>query len=167
MGKSTDEATQPDAPEDGAALRVKPVGVEAFKVIAALYAGAFDDPWPEPSVRELMATPGVWALIALDGDQPVGFVLARVVAREGEVLAIGVPPVHRRGGIARTLMTRALDVAKTHADAFFLEVGEDNPGALGLYLDLSFKPVGVRRGYYRRADGTRVDAKIMRYDFLP
>lgn len=154
------------AASDPNSLVLSAVGVESFRVIAALYAEAFDEPWPEPSVRELMASPGVWGLIASeeDGGRPVGFVLARVVAREAEVLAIGTPPAARRAGVARRLMQAALRLARPHADAFYLEVGRDNPAAAALYLSLGFIEVGLRRDYYRRADGTRVDAAIMRLD---
>ncbi|MCR9221838.1 MAG: GNAT family N-acetyltransferase [Alphaproteobacteria bacterium] len=154
---------------------LQPVGAEAFGLIAALYAAAFDEPWSEPSVRELMASPGVWGLVACrpaagtdasdDKPTPVGFVLARVIAREAEVLAIGVAPAARRAGVARRLMAGVLAIAAPHADAIFLEVGADNPAAQQLYLALGFKEVGRRPDYYRRADGRRVDAAIMRRDF--
>jgi ribosomal-protein-alanine N-acetyltransferase len=44
----------------------------------------------------------------------------------------------------------------------FLEVGQDNPAALTLYDRLGFKRVGLRRDYYTRRDGARVDAVLMR-----
>ncbi|MEQ8605109.1 MAG: GNAT family N-acetyltransferase [Marivibrio sp.] len=168
------------APAPADRLTLSAVGVESFHVIAALYAEAFDEPWSEPSVRELMSAPGVWGLVAAEpvkaedaagasaaretGGDPVGFVLARVVAREAEVLAIGVRPCARRRGVARRLMRAALRLAAPHADAFFLEAGRDNPAATALYLSLGFREVGLRRDYYRRADGARVDAAIMRCD---
>jgi ribosomal-protein-alanine N-acetyltransferase len=155
------------APKD---IQCIPVGVESFRVIAALYAQAFDDPWPEPSVRELLSVPGTWGLIAMqsvpskagaDGD-PVGFVLARVVLDEAEILSIGVPPLRRKAGIGATLLTAAMTRAqKNGAAQVFLEVGKDNPAALTLYSHLGFGQVGLRKNYYRRSDGALVDALIM------
>lgn len=146
-------------------IAIRPVGAEAFRVVATLYGAAFEDDWPAPSVAELMASPGVWGLVASLDDAPAGFVLARVIAREAEILAIGTDPTRRRVGIARALMGRAIAIAAPHADAMFLEVGDDNPAAHALYLSLDFHEVGLRRDYYRRADGRRVDAKILRRDF--
>ncbi|NMM44957.1 ribosomal protein S18-alanine N-acetyltransferase [Rhodospirillaceae bacterium KN72] len=142
---------------------VHPIGVEAFALIAALYARSFDDPWPEPSVRELMSTPGTWGLIAERGGQPVGFLLGRVIVDEGEILSVGVDPTARRAGVGRALVSACMQVAQSQeAATLFLEVGEDNPAAQELYRALGFKTVGMRREYYRRADGTLVDASIMK-----
>jgi ribosomal-protein-alanine N-acetyltransferase len=44
----------------------------------------------------------------------------------------------------------------------FLEVAEDNAPALTLYERFGFVKVGERAGYYRRADGTRATALVMR-----
>ena len=44
----------------------------------------------------------------------------------------------------------------------FLEVAKDNASALALYERFGFVKVGERAGYYRRADGTRATAVVMR-----
>jgi ribosomal-protein-alanine N-acetyltransferase len=44
----------------------------------------------------------------------------------------------------------------------FLEVAKDNAPALALYERFGFAKVGERTGYYRRADGTRAAAAVMR-----
>lgn len=158
----------PDLPIKG--IRIAPIGVEGFRVIAALYALAFDDPWPEPSVRELLSVPGTWGLIALKSvppesdhpDDPVGFILARIVMDEAEILSIGVPPQWRKAGIGRALLAVALNrVQENGANKVFLEVGKDNPAAVALYSHMGFKQVGLRKKYYRRSDGTLIDAFVM------
>ncbi|WP_420731027.1 ribosomal protein S18-alanine N-acetyltransferase [Hwanghaeella sp. 1Z406] len=158
----------PDMPRKG--IRITPIGVEGFRVIAALYALAFDDPWPEPSVRELLSVPGTWGLIALQSvppkvdhpDDPVGFILARIVMDEAEILSIGVPPQWRKAGIGKALLSIALIRAQENgAKQVFLEVGKDNPAALALYSHMAFKQVGLRKKYYRRSDGTFIDALVM------
>jgi ribosomal-protein-alanine N-acetyltransferase len=44
----------------------------------------------------------------------------------------------------------------------FLEVAKDNAPALALYGRFGFVKVGERAGYYRRADGARATAVVMR-----
>lgn len=149
-------------------IRIDPCDGTSFRVIAALYALAFRDPWPEPSVRELMATPGTWGLIAsppsdgADSIEPAGFLLARLILDEAEILSLGVDPMQQRQGIARALVTACIQrVADAGGTSIFLEVGTDNPNAQALYTDTGFVEVGRRKQYYRRADGTKVDALIM------
>lgn len=141
------------------------MGATGFSVVAALLAECFDDPWPEPSVRELMASPGARALVATEvgTDLPIGFLLARVVVDEAEILSVGVVPAARRGGVARSLFSAFEALAgAAGARSIFLEVGRDNPAALTLYETMGFERVGIRRDYYTRADGMRVDAVLMR-----
>ena len=145
------------------APRVSLLGATGFRVVAALFAETFDDPWPEPSVRELMDSPGARAMIAREGETPIGFLLARVVADEAEILSIGVRPAARRQGVARALFKAFLPLAgAAGAKSVFLEVGQDNPPALSLYESLDFERVGLRRDYYTRRGGERIDAVLMR-----
>ncbi|MEQ8442200.1 MAG: ribosomal protein S18-alanine N-acetyltransferase [Alphaproteobacteria bacterium] len=141
------------------------VGAEAFEVIAALYGRSFDDPWPAPSVRELLSTPLTWAILALDreSETPIGFVIARTVVDEGEILSIAIEPQNRRAGIGARLLAGTLDrMAEEGAVSVFLEVGTDNPGAMEFYLAAGFMTIGTRSNYYLRKDGSRHDALVMR-----
>ncbi len=65
--------------------------VDDVAVLAALHAAAFADAWSAASIRDLFATPGVFALIAGEG-----FVLARAAGDEAEILTIAVAPAARR-----------------------------------------------------------------------
>ena len=145
-------------------VRLHPAGPLESGVVAALQQACFpEDPWDEASVATLTAPPAGFAVIALDvQDQPVGFVMARVAAEDAEILAIGVLPPARRGGVGRLLVEAA--VAKSRdlgATALFLEVAEDNQAAWTLYKACGFFSVGRRPGYYKRPDG-RVAALVLR-----
>ena len=95
----------------------------------------------------------------------MGFVLARVAAEDGEIIALGVLPEARRGGAGALLVEGAIEGAGgLGATALFLEVAEDNEAARSLYRSRGFFPVGRRPGYYRRPDG-RIAALVMRYSF--
>ncbi|MEK9970073.1 MAG: tRNA (adenosine(37)-N6)-threonylcarbamoyltransferase complex dimerization subunit type 1 TsaB [Ferrovibrio sp.] len=146
-------------------------GPESAAVLAALHGDAFaggpggagGEVWSETSLRDLLAMPGALALLALHGDQPVGFILLRQAVDEAEIITLAVQPGLRRRGVARRLLAVGLDkMAGRGAPTCFLEVAEDNAAARGLYADAGFVEVGRRRGYYRDAAGGKHDAIAMR-----
>ena len=95
----------------------------------------------------------------------MGFLIARVILDEAEVLSIGTLLDGRRQGVGTALLRATFDAAcKEGARVVHLEVGEDNPGAIALYRKLSFQPTGRRPNYYRRADRRRVAAILMTSD---
>ncbi len=133
------------------------------QALAALHARAFDHPWLVTAIADLLAGEGVIGLMADDATGPLGFVLARVVASEAEILTIAVDPNHRRSGLGQTLLAAASDLATQQGgEALFLEVSIDNQAALALYEKAGFVRVGLRRGYYTGADGQTIDALVLR-----
>lgn len=137
-------------------------------LLVDLYARSFDEPYARAALESLVNSPGAWATIAWREESAVrrgaGFIIARMIAGEGEIISLGVAVSERRHGAGRALLTDALyRLALSGAEDVFLEVGEDNPGAVALYRGLGFREVGRRRGYYLRKNGRRVSALIMRY----
>jgi ribosomal-protein-alanine N-acetyltransferase len=140
-------------------------GAADAEALAAAHALGFDRPWTAADFAQLLAGPGVFGLLARDHSAAVGLGLFRIVLGEMEVLTLAVDPARRRQGIARGLMAAALVAARAKgAEACFLEVAADNPGAEALYAALGFRPAGRRRGYYDRGVDGRVDALVMRLD---
>ena len=130
--------------------------------LAKAHASGFDAPWPPEAFADLLNSPGVFALAAVDG-VPVGLILMRAIAGEAEVLTLAVEPSHRRRGLARGLLHAGLErAAAAGAEEAFLEVAADNPAALDLYRLAGFQVVGHRAGYYGRPDGQAVDAVVLR-----
>ncbi|MGF1639973.1 MAG: GNAT family N-acetyltransferase [Rhodospirillales bacterium] len=136
-------------------------------VIAALHAQCFADAWSAASIAALLAAPGTCAHVAAADGAPGAFVLCRVAADEGEVLAIGVaPPLRRRGWAAALLATALADAARRGARRMVLEVAVDNRAALGLYARHGFLEAGRRPGYYAGAGGG-TDAVILARRLVP
>lgn len=145
------------------AVHLQTAGPLHAETLAALHALCFpDEPWDAAAIASLCSPPEGFALLALRGEEPVGFALARVAAGEGEILTIGVLPADRRGGVGRRLVMAVLGTAQDlGAEALFLEVAEDNSPARTLYMANGFEPVGRRPGYYTRPGGA-VAAVVMR-----
>ncbi|HET6972317.1 MAG TPA: ribosomal protein S18-alanine N-acetyltransferase [Phenylobacterium sp.] len=135
--------------------------------MASAHAQAFDAPWDQATIEELLAGSGAFAFVAL-GEDPLGMILCRAIGGEAEVLTLAVPPWTRRKGVARALMTAAVAQARTAgASQMFLEVDVDNTAAIGLYERLGFSRAGVRKAYYDRGARGRADALVMRLDLTP
>lgn len=129
-------------------------------LLAPLHAAAYDRPWSAAEIEALARTPGVAVLAVHDAaGAPQGFVMARRVADEAEILTLAVAPGARRRGVARVLVEAAAGLG---AASLFLEVAADNAAARALYAAAGFVEVGRRRGYYARADGPPVDALVLR-----
>jgi ribosomal protein S18 acetylase RimI-like enzyme len=93
--------------------------------------------------RELLDDPHAIVLVAFDGDEQVGFVLAHDLprrhgnARQFLIYEVEVAESHRRRGIARSLLERLADLAGEHGigEAFVL-TEPDNERANALYGSL-------------------------------
>jgi ribosomal-protein-alanine N-acetyltransferase len=143
--------------------RLHSVGEAHAELLSALHARCFDEVWTTGTMRDLLQSPGAYAMVAtVVHDQPAGFVLARAIAGEGEILSLGCLPKHRRCGIARWLMSAALGIAgDRQAKAMFLEVAERNIVAQALYVSMGFAIVGRRQNYYPGQNG-REAALVMK-----
>jgi ribosomal-protein-alanine N-acetyltransferase len=90
----------------------------------------------------------------------VAYVCFWVVHDEIHIMNLATAPRHRRKGIARMLLGRALQSGRKKSDArrALLEVRRSNAAAKSLYHALGFRVVGTRRGYYQ---DTGEDALVM------
>lgn len=129
---------------------IRDVGGFDLDLIAAVHAACFDEAWNRVSIAALLAMPGAFGLVAASGEEPAGFLLARIAADEAEILSLGVVPPARRRGIGSCLVQAGMErMARRGAHRVFLEVAEDNEAALALYRAAGFAPVGRRPRYYR------------------
>jgi len=143
----------------GAALQ--PFGRAEAPVLAALHARAFapEERWGEAAIRLMLGLDGGFGLLAGPAEAPLGFVLARAVAGEAEVLTLAVDPPAQGAGVGAALLRAALAEAERRGAAcLFLEVSEANAPARALYARAGAAEVGRRRRYY--SDGS--DALVLR-----
>jgi [ribosomal protein S18]-alanine N-acetyltransferase len=87
--------------------------------------------------------------VAEDNSEAVGFLVARRVGSDIEILNFGVRPEARRSGIGGMLLRVALAWgAELHAEKALLEVRASNFAALQFYEHRGFQIVGRRPRYY-------------------
>lgn len=131
--------------------------------IAALETRCFSDPWPEAAILpELTNELSLW-LVAVSGEEVLGYVGSQTVLQESDMMNLAVAPEYRRQGIARALVTalcRAL--AEQGSRCLTLEVRASNEAAIRLYASMGFAPVGRRPNYYSHP---KEDARILRKEW--
>lgn len=131
-------------------------GTEDIAALAALHAASFADGWSAAFIRDLFATPGVFAFAA-----PHGFILVRAAGGEAEILTLAVAPPMRCQGMGRALVCAAAGHAHAlGAATLFLEVAMGNDAARGLYRGLGFEAVGRRKAYYAGEDALVLKAAL-------
>ena len=132
---------------------------------AAIFKAPWDQPWSMQSFAEILAMPGVQGWLVTRGEAPLGFMLARFILDEGEILLTGIVPDWRRRGHAMQLMQVLIAEARAAGVArLFLEHAAGNQAAGAFYDRFGFSPIGRRRAYYERRGGGREDAITLRCD---
>jgi ribosomal-protein-alanine N-acetyltransferase len=79
----------------------------------------------------------------------LGYVLVNYCLDESDILKVAVATKHRKKGYGLTLLNELKKVAKTKGiNKIFLEVREDNFGAIALYEKADYVKISVRKNYY-------------------
>ena len=132
-----------------------PAHLEQVKALLDLCFG--DSAWTKDSLRSQLEKSDSRCTVAVEDDRIIGFLAFEQVLDEGSIVEVAVHPDCRRNGIARSLITSAIQSAEG-LNTVFLEVRESNTPAVGLYESLGFERIGVRKGYYQKP---KEDAVIM------
>ncbi|MBB4953050.1 ribosomal-protein-alanine N-acetyltransferase [Agrobacterium vitis] len=139
--------------------------------VAELHAQRFARPWNDGEFVSLLLQPNSFGFVVRQTNalmfkpQLSGFVLAREVAGEAEILTIAVHDKAARCGLGWRLMQAAMREARARGgETMFLEVDDGNLSAIGLYRKLGFDKVGERPAYYADASGHRSSALVMQRD---
>ena len=131
---------------------IRPASSGDIAAVAGIERASFGDPWSEAAFRELLQMRDAIFLVATRRAPEViaGYVIARVVAGEADVLNLAVSPDDRGRGLGGELLDAGLSaVMERKVREVFLEVRESNVAALALYGSRSFTPVSRRSRYYR------------------
>ena len=124
--------------------------------------------------RACFVTPPPWNTAAFEvflADKTVflvphahGFLLARSVLDQAEILTLAVDPAHRRLGIAAQMVAEFHRKARLcGAVGAFLEVAVDNTEASSLYKSKGYDQIGHRKNYYAAPNAQKIDALVMQY----
>lgn len=119
----------------------------------------FPTPWPRQIFEMELKSKRSFKRVSRIGGVVAGYIIGWMIHDEGHILNVAVHPDFRRTGIGECLMRECIDhFSEKGAKYAILEVRSTNRGAIKLYEKLSFKPIGIRRGYY---SDTGEDAIVM------
>ena len=121
---------------------------------------SFGMPWSRGAfVYEIERNRVARCWVMREDGRVVGYLCLWEIADELHITNVAVHPVHRRRGVARTLLASVLEGAgKRSPSVVALEVRPTNVEARALYESFGFRVIGRRRVYYY---DTGEDALIM------
>ncbi|MBI3982395.1 MAG: ribosomal protein S18-alanine N-acetyltransferase [Gemmatimonadetes bacterium] len=140
-------------------FRIRAATPADLERVAAIERTVFSDPWPASAFGSLLGEDAL--VLELDG-QVEGYVFARRMGQEAEILNLAVRPERQGAGLGRSLLDAALaQLLDRGVSQVFLEVRCSNTGAQAFYHRMGFESAGVRRGYYSQPVE---DAFVLRRD---
>ena len=146
-------------------VMIRKMTLDDIEQVIAIDRVSFSLPWPERSFRfELTDNPASRCWVAEVDGKIVGMIVVWLIVDEVHVATIATHPDFRRQGIAKNLLSHALQhLSNEGAQSSFLEVRASNLAAQELYRKFGYEESGVRRRYYRDNDE---DALLMTLESL-
>ena len=141
-----------------------PMRLSHLDQVSAIELESYENPWAKSAFEcELGSNPVSWSRVALTIEVPArvaGYCIAWMVYEHIHIQNLAVHPEHRRQGLGRRLLIRALEEGRARGAATaLLEVRRSNEPAQSLYRELGFLEAGTRRDYYSQP---REDALLFR-----
>jgi len=144
---------------------IRKMTIDDIPAVVELDKMSFSLPWPERSFRfELTDNLASRCWVAEVEGRIVGMIVVWLLVAEAHVATLATHPNFRRQGIAKRLLSHALQVLIDEgAQSSFLEVRASNTAAQEMYHKFGYKESGHRRHYYKDNDE---DAILMKLDSL-
>lgn len=133
--------------------------------LAALEALVEPTPWSARDFADVLRNGWSCDVIELDDGSIGAWAVVMPNLDEAELLTIGVRPDLQGRGFGRAMLNRMTDAMRAQGRTrCHLEVRESNERAIRLYESSGFARVGLRKHYYRTAEG-REHAVLMTLEF--
>jgi [ribosomal protein S18]-alanine N-acetyltransferase len=145
-------------------IRLRYAGLDDLRFLVEIDYESDIPRWSASLFQEELNNSNSATYIAEYDGEPVAYLVIQAVLREVHILKVAVLRRFRQRGIAKALMTRAIEecIAR-EMEVLFLEVRVSNIPAIALYQGLGFKETGRRKGYYTN---TGEDAILMELNLL-
>jgi [ribosomal protein S18]-alanine N-acetyltransferase len=146
---------------------LQPMHEEHLEQVLDIERRAYPFPWTEGIFRDCLKVGySAWVVRSPSGEV-LAYALMSMAVGEAHVLNLCVEPAYHQQGLGTFLMTHLIRLARgAGMDLMLLEVRRSNAAAIGLYLGMGFRKLGVRKGYYPATQGSE-DALLLGYELRP
>ena len=139
---------------------IRAMSYDDLDAVLEIEGVAYDFPWSRQIFSDCLMA-GYLASVLDYGNELIGYSVLSTAAAEAHILNLCVDPDFQRRGYGNRMLEHQLDYARSIGiKRMFLEVRPSNHEAIALYENAGFTPLGVRKSYYRAADG-REDALVL------
>ncbi len=134
------------------AWRIRLAGRRDVNDLLVIEEAQFPEPWTKRMLLDEITNEQTRRYtVAVEGGRIIGYLGVMFVMDEMHVNTIGTAPGHEGRGVATSLLTEVMPVARGRGIAkATLEVAVSNERAQALYRRFGFAPVGVRKNYYAK-----------------
>ncbi|MDQ4122024.1 MAG: ribosomal protein S18-alanine N-acetyltransferase [Acidobacteriota bacterium] len=131
-------------------IEILPPTAEELEAIAQIETLSGLSNWGTESYKYELQKKESLFFIARSEGKVIGFVFARLIKPEIEILNIAILPELRKQGVGRKLFEKILELAEQiGCSECWLEVRESNLVAQRFYEKLGFQNIGRRKNYYQ------------------
>lgn len=141
-------------------MNIRPATPDDCAALAALDAQSNPAAWSQTQFSSALAQSCNRIFLAEHAGSIQGFIVWQILPDESELHLIATAPEHRRQGTASALLAHWF-AAVAPQTRLLLEVRQSNTAAQALYTKHGFSVAGIRKNYYRTADGAGEHAVIM------
>lgn len=157
---------------------LRKISVDDTPIISEIHQRSFTENWSQSSFKSMLMDPNFFGFLVgrhsklNKQDIACGFILARKVFDEIEIITFCVLPEHRRKNFGKLLMVELIKqsgmfLEEEHKKCdmeqmkIFLEVADNNIAAINLYRSFGFEKISKRTNYYKNKNGDKIDANVM------
>lgn len=137
--------------------------IDDLTEVMAIENDVYPHPWTRGNFLDsLQSDYEIWTVRDPSGSL-AGYLLLMISVDEAHLLNIAVRRDLHGAGVGRLLLDLAVKLSRDKGmQSILLEVRPSNDRAVEVYERYGFAGIGVRRGYYPAAQGSREDAIVMR-----
>ena len=140
-------------------LQIRKMQEKDIEQISRIEEACFSVPWSAKAFEEAMGKPNALYLVALDGEEILGYCGVYMILDEADINQVAVRESARRQGIGKKLLEELLRQLEAQGiKAVTLEVRKSNTAAVALYESFEFVLEGQRKNFY---ENPTEDAWIM------
>ncbi len=140
-----------------------PMQIDDLVEVLAIENDVYPHPWTRGNFLDSLSCGyEIWTARDMLGAL-AGYLLLMISVDESHLLNIAVRRELQGCGVGRLLLDHAVKLSRDKGmQSILLEVRPSNSRATAIYKHYGFAAIGVRRGYYPAAQGSREDAIVMR-----